>query len=71
MDNASILLTPLAMILNRSIVSGQVPQEWREANVSQIYKNKGTKSKAKNYYQISLTSVQSKSHSDMLILKDI
>ena len=40
--------------------SGRVPQGWREAHVTPIFKNKGSKSKAENYRPISLTSIPCK-----------
>ena len=59
-DHAEILSYPLAKIYNLSMESGTVPQDWREANVTPIFKNKGSKSKAENYRPISLTSIPCK-----------
>ena len=59
-EYASILAGPLAIIYNKSMESGQVPGDWKVANVTPIYKNKGTKSKAENYRPISLTSIPCK-----------
>ena len=59
-DHADILALPLVMIFNRSMDAGQVPSDWREANVTPIYKNKGAKSKPENYRPISLTSIPCK-----------
>ena len=59
-DHADILATPLAMIYNRSMTTGIVPQGWRDAHVTPIFKNKGSKSKAENYRPISLTSIPCK-----------
>ena len=47
---------PLEIIFTRSLESGEVPQSWREANVTPIFK-KGTKSSASNYRPVSLTSI--------------
>ena len=40
----------------KSLYQGQVPEEWRQANVTPIYK-KGSKSSPGNYRPVSLTSV--------------
>ena len=54
------LAAPIAPILteifNRSYCSGIVPQDWRDANVSAVYK-KGKKMIAANYRPISLTCI--------------
>ena len=52
----SELLEPLHIIFNASLTSGIVPDHWRKANVTPIYK-KGSKKEAKNYRPISLTSI--------------
>ena len=59
-DYADYLSYPLTRIFNLSIDSGQVPQGWRDANVTPIFKNKGSKSKPENYRPISLTSIPCK-----------
>ena len=46
----------LQLIFQRSIDTGKVPDIWKEANVSPIYK-KGDKSDPSNYRPISLTCV--------------
>ena len=47
---------PLTQIFNMSVSNGAVPQEWKLANVTPIFK-KGDKSHPGNYRPISLTSV--------------
>ena len=47
-------------MFNLSMESGTVPEDWRKANVTPIFKNKGSKSKAENYRPISLTSIPCK-----------
>jgi hypothetical protein len=53
---ASELAPVLAVIFNRSLSEGKVPEDWREANVTPIFK-KGSKSCPGNYRPVSLTSV--------------
>lgn len=50
---------PLALIFSKSLEQGIVPDDWRIANVTPIFK-KGSKSQASNYRPISLTSVVGK-----------
>jgi len=50
---------PLTIILQRSINEGMVPDDWRQANVSPIYK-KGGKAQTAKYRPVSLTSQVSK-----------
>ena len=53
-------LTPiLTLIFSASLKQGKAPDDWKEANVSQIFK-KGDKSQPTNYRPVSLTSVCSK-----------
>ena len=59
-DHVDILAHPLSIIYNLSMDSGVVPQDWREANVTPIFKNKGSKSRAENYCPISLTCIPCK-----------
>jgi hypothetical protein len=47
---------PLAAIYRKSMESGVVPEDWRTANVTPIYK-KGSKADPGNYRPVSLTSV--------------
>ena len=50
------IVTPLTLIFNQSVQSGKIPEDWRTANISAIYK-KGDKKNASNYRPVSLTSV--------------
>jgi len=49
----------LAAIFEKSLDEGTVPEDWKEANVTPIYK-KGTKSSPGNYRPVSLTSISCK-----------
>ena len=50
---------PLSIIFNKSMQSGIVPQDWKDAHVTPIFK-KGIKSSPGNYRPVSLTSIISK-----------
>ena len=53
---AKQLASPLQDLFQCSINTGEVPQDWKEANIAPIYK-KGSRTCAANYRPISLTSV--------------
>ena len=55
-DMADLLGRPLAIIFNKLMEEGQVPNIWRMANVCPIFK-KGTKGDPANYRPVSLTCV--------------
>ena len=48
--------TPLVLLFQRSLETGQVPEQWKEANVTAIYKRKGKRCEPGNYRPVSLTS---------------
>jgi hypothetical protein len=53
-----VISSPLAMIMNKSLEEGVLPQSWKMANVTPIYKiKKGPKSDCGNYRPVSLTSI--------------
>ena len=47
---------PLSLLFNKSMKTGKVPSDWREATVIPLYKG-GSKGEPANYRPISLTSV--------------
>ena len=53
------VVVPLEIIFNMAIESGDLPQDWKIANVTPIFK-KGTKGDPGNYRPVSLTSVPCK-----------
>ena len=60
LKNCSLYLAyPLTLIFNLCFSCGQLPAEWKIANIVPIHK-KGDKSHVQNYKQISLTSIASK-----------
>ena len=48
--------TPLAKLFNLSLEEGMVPSEWKEANITPLFK-KGSRNKLQNYRPVSLTSM--------------
>ena len=48
--------TPLAKLFNFSLEERIVPSEWKEANITPLFK-KGSRNKPENYRPVSLTSV--------------
>ena len=50
------LVKPLNLLFNRSFQLGQVPSQWKIANVSAIFKGKGSEQEPSNYRPISITS---------------
>jgi hypothetical protein len=55
-DTAEIIAPILTVIFQKSIDSGILPTDWKNANITPIYK-KGERTKASNYRPVSLTSV--------------
>ena len=53
------LASPLCTLFNTSFKCGEIPDDWKTANVIPLYK-KGAKDKVANYRPVSLTSIASK-----------
>ena len=51
-----VVSQPLCMLSNKSLCTGEVPNDWRIAFVTPVFK-KGSRSLAENYRPISLTSI--------------
>src|SRR5437867_2173104 len=54
-----ILVKPLCLLFNRSLDRNEIPDDWKRANITPIFK-KGDKSNVENYRPISLTSFYGK-----------
>jgi hypothetical protein len=52
----SELAEPLTMIFNKSLVEGELPNDWKSAQITPIFK-KGRKTEPGNYRPVSLTSI--------------
>lgn len=52
----SVIIEPLTLLFNKSLEESTLPCEWKEAQISAIFK-RGDKSMAENYRPVSLTSV--------------
>ena len=55
-EAAAEVVKPLTLIFQKSISEGKLPDDWKKANITPIYK-KGSRSEAGNYRPVSLTSV--------------
>ena len=53
---AEVLANPLKLIMNKSIKNADIPDTWKEASITPIFKRKGNKWDTLQYRPISLTS---------------
>ncbi|KFP32962.1 RNA-directed DNA polymerase from mobile element jockey, partial [Colius striatus] len=56
---ADVISKPLSIIFEQSWRTGKVPEDWRKASVTPVFK-KGTKDDPGNYRPVSLTSIPGK-----------
>jgi len=53
---AEVISLPLSIIYNNSFITGNIPQQWRCANITALFKN-GDRKFAGNYRPVSLTCI--------------
>jgi len=63
---ADVIAEPLSIIFERSWRTGEVPEDWRKANVTPIFK-KGKKEDPGNYGSVSLTSIPGKMMEQLIL----
>ena len=55
-EAAEEVSVPLLLLFQKTMDTGELPEDWKRANITPIYKSKGSKESVKNYRPISLTS---------------
>ncbi|KFV87101.1 RNA-directed DNA polymerase from mobile element jockey, partial [Struthio camelus australis] len=63
---ADVIARPLSIILERSWRSGEVPEDWKKASVTPVFK-KGKKEEPGNSRPVSLTSLPGKVMEQLLL----
>ena len=63
---AGVIAEPLSIIFERSWRTGEVPEDWRKAIVTPIFK-KGKKEDPGNYRPVSLTSIPGKVMEELIL----
>ena len=56
-ETAESIKEPLQTIFNKTFKEGTLPEVWKDAHVTALYKNKGENFDIINYRAVSLTSV--------------
>ena len=59
-EMVDVLVSPFYLIFKLSVKLGRIPTTWKLANMSAIYKNKGSKHSPENFRPISLISIACK-----------
>ena len=60
------LAQPISFLFNATLETGQLPEDWKKAEVIAIYKKKGKKSDPANYRPVSLTCILCKVLEDII-----
>ncbi|KFV77947.1 RNA-directed DNA polymerase from mobile element jockey, partial [Struthio camelus australis] len=63
---ADVIARPLSIILERSWRTGEVPEDWKKANVTPVFQ-KGKEEEPGNYRPVSLTSIPGKVMEQLLL----
>jgi len=63
---ADVIAEPLSIVFERSWTTGEMPKDWRKANVTPIFK-KGKKEDPGNYRPVSLTSIPGKMMEQLIV----
>ncbi|KFP24910.1 RNA-directed DNA polymerase from mobile element jockey, partial [Colius striatus] len=63
---ADVIAKPLSIIVKQSWRTGEVPEDWRKANVTPVFK-KGRKEDPGNYRPIGLTSIPGKGMEQLIL----
>ena len=67
-ETAEQLALPISIIFQKSLDEGSIPDDWRKASISPIFK-KGSRSSANNYRPVSLTSILCKTMETLIRTK--